>query len=104
MLSWPRPRVLAWMAERGWQSMPERFVHPFADPAVMAGHGTLAVELLAQVPGLRRVIVPVGGGGLATGGSESLTTVLVAFGANILIAVAGAVLSLSAPDEPTLTI
>ncbi len=92
------------MAERGWQSMPERFVHPFADPAVMAGHGTLAVELLAQVPGLRRVIVPVGGGGLATGGSESLTTVLVAFGANILIAVAGAVLSLSAPDEPTLTI
>ncbi len=67
VLSWPRPRVLAWMAGRGWESMPERFIHPFADPAVMAGHGTLAAELLAQVPGLSRVIVPVGGGGLAAG-------------------------------------
>jgi threonine dehydratase len=79
VLSWPRPRVLAWMAGRGWQSMPERFVHPFADPAVMAGHGTLAVELLEQVPGVRRVIVPVGGGGLATG----VGTVLHAEGGSI---------------------
>ena len=47
--------------------MPERFVHPFADPAVIAGHGTLAVELLEQVPGLRHVVVAVGGGGLAAG-------------------------------------
>jgi threonine dehydratase len=67
VLSWSRPQVLAWMAERGWESMPEHFVHPFADPAVIAGHGTLAVELLDQVPGVRRVIVPVGGGGLAAG-------------------------------------
>jgi len=67
VLSWPRQRVLAWMAERGWESMPERFVHPFAEPAVMAGHGTLAVELLDQVPQLRRVVVAVGGGGLAAG-------------------------------------
>ncbi len=67
VLSWPRPRVLAWMAGRGWQGMPEHFVHPFADPAVMAGHGTLAVEVLDQVPGIRRLVVPVGGGGLAAG-------------------------------------
>jgi threonine dehydratase len=67
VLSWPRPQVLAWMAERGWESMPEHFVHPFADPAVIAGHGTLAVELLDQVPQVRRVLVAVGGGGLATG-------------------------------------
>jgi threonine dehydratase len=67
VLSWSRPQVLAWMAERGWESMPEHFVHPFADPAVIAGHGTLAVELLDQVPEVRRVIVAVGGGGLATG-------------------------------------
>ncbi len=67
VLSWPRPQVLAWMAERGWDSMPEHFVHPFADPAVIAGHGTLAVELLDQVPGVRRVVVAVGGGGLAAG-------------------------------------
>jgi len=67
VLSWPRPQVLAWMAEQGWQSMPEHFVHPFADPAVIAGHATLAVELLGQVPGMRRVVVAVGGGGLAAG-------------------------------------
>ena len=67
VLAWPREQVLAWMAERGWQDMPGRFVHSFADPAVMAGHATLAVELLDQVPGLRRVVVPVGGGGLASG-------------------------------------
>jgi threonine dehydratase len=67
VLSWPRPQVLAWMAQRGWERMPERFVHPFADPAVIAGHGTLAVELLEQVPGVRRVVVAVGGGGLAAG-------------------------------------
>ncbi len=67
VLSWPRPRLLAWMAERGWEAMPEHFVHPFADPAVITGHGTLALELLEQVPGLKRVVVAVGGGGLAAG-------------------------------------
>jgi len=67
VLSWPRPQLLAWMAGRGWESMPEHFIHPFADPAVIAGHGTLAVELLEQVPGMQRVIMAVGGGGLAAG-------------------------------------
>lgn len=43
------------------------FVHPFDDLEVIAGQGTLGVELLAQVPDLTRVIVPVGGGGLAGG-------------------------------------
>ena len=43
------------------------FVHPYDDPAVVAGQATVGVELLEDVPGLRRVIVPVGGGGLASG-------------------------------------
>ena len=67
VLSWPRAQVLAWMAERGWEAMPERFVHPFADPAVIAGHGTMALEMLEQVPGIRHLVVAVGGGGLASG-------------------------------------
>ncbi len=43
------------------------FVHPFDDARVIAGQGTLALELLEQVPGLDAVVVPVGGGGLVAG-------------------------------------
>jgi threonine dehydratase len=43
------------------------FVHPFDDLDVIAGQGTLGLELLEQVPDLSRVIVPIGGGGLASG-------------------------------------
>jgi threonine dehydratase len=43
------------------------FVHPFEDRDVIAGQGTLGLELLEQVPDLARVIVPVGGGGLISG-------------------------------------
>jgi threonine dehydratase len=43
------------------------FVHPFDDPEVVAGQGTLGLELLAQVPDINRVVVPVGGGGLISG-------------------------------------
>ena len=42
-------------------------VHPYDDPAVMAGQGTVALELLAQSGELDAVIVPVGGGGLISG-------------------------------------
>jgi threonine dehydratase len=42
-------------------------VHPYADTRVMAGQGTVALELLRQVPGLDVLITPVGGGGLASG-------------------------------------
>jgi threonine dehydratase len=43
------------------------YVHPFADPVVMAGHGTIGLEILERVPDLTTVVVPVGGGGLASG-------------------------------------
>jgi threonine dehydratase len=43
------------------------FVHPFDDPDVVAGQGTLGLELLEDLPRLARVVVPVGGGGLASG-------------------------------------
>jgi threonine dehydratase len=42
-------------------------VHPYADPHVMAGQGTVALELLHQVDALDALITPVGGGGLASG-------------------------------------
>ena len=43
------------------------FVHPYDDPAVMAGQGTLALELLADAPDLDILAIPVGGGGLLAG-------------------------------------
>ena len=43
------------------------FVHPFDDEAVMAGQGTLALEMLAQQPALDALVVPIGGGGLISG-------------------------------------
>ncbi|MFA5958213.1 threonine ammonia-lyase [Hyphomicrobium sp.] len=43
------------------------FVHPFNDPAVIAGQGTVAVEMLAVAPDLDVLIVPIGGGGLISG-------------------------------------
>lgn len=43
------------------------FIHPFDDPAIVAGQGTLGLEVLEQVPNVETVIVPVGGGGLISG-------------------------------------
>ncbi len=43
------------------------FVHPFNDPYVMAGQGTIALELMEQNPYLEMVVVPIGGGGLISG-------------------------------------
>lgn len=43
------------------------FVHPFDDPDIVAGQATLGLEILEQVEDLARVVVPVGGGGLASG-------------------------------------
>ena len=43
------------------------FIHPFDDPDVIAGQGTIGLELLEQLPDMDAVIVPVGGGGLISG-------------------------------------
>jgi threonine dehydratase len=59
-------------------------VHPYADVRVMAGQGTLALELLHQAPGLDALLTPVGGGGLASGvaiAAHALNPELALFGA-----------------------
>jgi len=43
------------------------FVHPYDDPAVMAGQGTIGLEMLAAAPELEMLVVPIGGGGLISG-------------------------------------
>ncbi len=52
------------------QSAKERghvFIHPYDDPLIMAGQGTIALEMLAAVPLLDVLVVPIGGGGLISG-------------------------------------
>ncbi|HZD86630.1 MAG TPA: threonine ammonia-lyase [Gaiellaceae bacterium] len=51
------------------------FVHPFEDPLVMAGQGTIGLELAGQVADLDTVVIPIGGGGLACGISLALRAV-----------------------------
>lgn len=48
------------------------FVHAFDDADVIAGQGTIALEAVAALPGLRTLVVPVGGGGLAAGAGAAL--------------------------------
>ncbi len=61
--------------EQWWQTLLDHeypgmdgvFVHPFADPGVMAGNGTMALEIVADLRDIDAIIVPYGGGGLACG-------------------------------------
>jgi threonine dehydratase len=48
------------------------FIHPYEDPLVIAGQGTIGLELAEQVPEVETVLVPVGGGGLALGIATAL--------------------------------
>ncbi len=66
--------------DRWWQAMEEGsypgldgcFVHPVRDPAVMAGNGTIGLELMEDLDGIDTVIIPWGGGGLTTGIASAL--------------------------------
>ena len=51
------------------------FIHPFNDPDVIAGQGTIALELIDQLPDLEAVVVPIGGGGLISGIAYALKSI-----------------------------
>lgn len=54
-------------AERLREEHGYTFAHPFDDPLVMAGQGTIGLEILEQLPEAEQVVVPIGGGGLISG-------------------------------------
>ena len=68
-------RVIKVPFERWWQTFQERaypgvdaaFIHAFDDPHVMAGNGTIALEILEDLPDVEAVVIPWGGGGLTCG-------------------------------------
>jgi len=55
------------LAKEHGRSLGLTYVHPYDDPLIIAGQGTIALEMLASVPDLDVLIVPIGGGGLISG-------------------------------------
>jgi threonine dehydratase len=55
------------LRDHGREGMTGRFIHPVADRAVMAGNGTIGVEIAEDLPNVDAVLVPFGGGGLVCG-------------------------------------
>lgn len=61
-------------AEELSKEMNLTFLHPFNDPDVIAGQGTIALEILEQMPDVEQIIVPIGGGGLISGIAIAIKT------------------------------
>ena len=59
-------------ARRIQEEQGQVFVHPFDDPLVIAGQGTIGLEILEQVPDVEAAVVPIGGGGLISGVAVAL--------------------------------
>ena len=55
------------LVDHGYPGLDGVFIHPVSDPAVIAGNGTIGLELAEQLPEMTAVVVPYGGGGLACG-------------------------------------
>lgn len=62
-------RAIELQKEKGYT-----FVHPFDDPKVIAGQGTIGLEILEQMPDVEAVVVPIGGGGLVSGVAFAIKT------------------------------
>jgi threonine dehydratase len=65
----PVPYAVAWKAldERAYPGVEGTFIHPFDDPDFIAGHATMGLEIVEDVPDVAAVIAAIGGGGLITG-------------------------------------
>lgn len=63
----PHQEIMESMSDDRMEKLGMTFVHPFADPKVVAGQGTIGLEILEDNPVVRTVVVPVGGGGLVNG-------------------------------------
>lgn len=68
----PREKVLEWLSAEAWRDQPEHFIHPFADDELLAGQGSLGLELIEDRPEVRRVVMAVGGGGMIGGVGSAL--------------------------------
>jgi threonine dehydratase len=58
-----------------YESLDGLFIHPVSDPAVMAGNGTIGLEILEDLPEVETVVIPYGGGGLSSGIASAIRAV-----------------------------
>lgn len=60
----PFSALMDYVFDRGWEQEPYSYLNPWGDPSMLAGSGTIGLEILDELPELAAVYVPVGGGGL----------------------------------------
>ncbi|HXW37692.1 MAG TPA: threonine/serine dehydratase, partial [Nitrososphaerales archaeon] len=63
----PNSEIMESMTDDRMSMLGMTYVHPFGDPYIVAGQGTIGLEILEDLPDVKTVIVPVGGGGLVSG-------------------------------------
>ncbi len=63
----PEVEIMNSMTDDRWEKAKEIYIHPFGDRYVIAGQGTVGLEVLQDFPEVKTVIVPIGGGGLISG-------------------------------------
>ena len=68
----PHQEIMEAMTDDRMAKLGMTFVHPFGDPLVVGGQGTIGLEILEDLPGVKSVVVPIGGGGLVSGISQAV--------------------------------
>jgi threonine dehydratase len=68
----PFARMADWLFRAGWRDEPWTFLHPWTEPAMLAGHGTIGLEIAEDCQNVSNVFVPVGGGALLGGVAAAL--------------------------------
>ncbi len=63
----PEAEIMNSMTDDRWEKAKEIYIHPFGDRYVIAGQGTVGLEILQDFPEVKTVVVPIGGGGLISG-------------------------------------
>jgi threonine dehydratase len=63
----PFDELADYIFRAGWRSEPYAFLHPWTEPAMIAGHATIGLEIIEDLPDVETVFVPVGGGALIGG-------------------------------------
>ena len=72
IVSAPYDDLLQIFRSRSYEGMEGLFIDDFSDPAVLAGNGTIGLEILEQLPDVEVVVIPYGGGGLSCGIASGL--------------------------------